>query len=160
MNEALALLAFVLLFVGVIGSVVPLVPGALSSLAGVYLYWHATSYAEPGPVVLAALTLVGLVGFVVDYFSGPIAARAGGASTLTTAVAAAVGVLLVFVVGPVGLVLGVAGTVFALEFSRNRDANASLRAALFASVGVLASTVVQVLLTASMLLAMVLVVAL
>ncbi|WP_101298199.1 DUF456 domain-containing protein [Halegenticoccus soli] len=160
MVEALALLAFVLLVVGVIGSVVPLVPGALSSLVGVYLYWYATGYSDPGPLALAGLTLVGLVAVAVDYLSGPIAARAGGASLATTAVAAAVGVLLAFVVGPLGLVLGVAGTVFALEFYRNQDAEASLRTALYATVGVLASSVVQVLLTGSMLVAMVLVAAL
>jgi uncharacterized protein YqgC (DUF456 family) len=140
-------LALALLVVGVVGAVVPLVPGALSSLAGVYLYWWSTGYAEPGPLVLAALTGVGLIAVVVDYFSGAIAARAGGASTLTSVAAAVVGFLLFFVAGPVGVLLGVAGTVFAVELWRSRDAEASLRTALYATAGVLASTVAQVALT-------------
>jgi hypothetical protein len=155
--ELLVVVAFALLVVGVVGSLLPLVPGAVASLAGVVVYWHATGYADPGPVVLAALVLVGLFAAAVDYFGGAIAARAGGASALTTAAATVVGLILMLVTGPVGLLAGVAGTVFALELYRNRDARASGRTALFATVGVLASGAVQVLLTASMLVAMVLV---
>jgi hypothetical protein len=155
--ELLAVVAFVLLAVGVVGSVLPLVPGALASLAGVLVYWYATGFADPGPVVLVALVAVGLFATAVDYFGGAIAARAGGASALTTAAATVVGVVLLLVTGPVGLLVGVAGTVFALELYANRDARTSGRTALFATVGVLASGAVQVLLTASMLVVMVLV---
>ncbi|SEO71169.1 hypothetical protein SAMN04487948_104308 [Halogranum amylolyticum] len=149
--ELLALVALALLVVGVVGSVVPLLPGALCSLVGVYLYWWVSGYTAPGPFVLVGLTLVGLVALVVDYFSGPIAARAGGASLTTTAVAAVVGFALFFVAGPFGILLGIAGTVFAVEFVRNDDVDASLRTAAYATVGVLASSAVQVVLTAAML---------
>ena len=140
-----------LLLVGVVGSVVPLVPGGLASLAGVYLYWWSSGFTEPGPVLLFGLTLLGLLAVAADYGGGAIATRAGGGSYLTTGVAAVVGLLLAVVTGPVGLVLGVAGTVFAVEFARNRDPEASGRTALYATVGVLASSVMQVLLTGAML---------
>lgn len=156
--ELLALVALVLLVVGVVGSVVPLLPGALCSLAGVYLYWWVSGYAVPGPVILVGLTLLGLVALVVDYFSGPIAARAGGASLATTAIAAVVGFALFFVAGPFGILLGIAGTVFAIEFYRNDDVDASLRTAAYATVGVLASSAVQLVLTAAMLAVMLVVV--
>jgi hypothetical protein len=158
MVEPLGWVALGLLVVGVVGALLPLLPGALASLAGVLLYWYSTGYTEPGPVVLVALVLVGLVTLAVDYFGGAMSARVGGASTVTTAVAAAVGVVLLFVAGPAGLLVGVAGTVFAVEFARNRDARQSGRAAAYAAVGVLASTVAQLLLTLSMLVAMLLVV--
>jgi uncharacterized protein YqgC (DUF456 family) len=144
-----------LLVVGVVGSVVPLVPGTLSSLVGVYLYWWASGYTEPGPLLLAALTVVGVLALVADYFGGAVSARAGGASMVTTTLAAIVGIALFFVVGPLGIVLGVAGTVFIVEFYRHRDPERSLRAALYAAVGVLASTVVQLLVTVTMLVALV-----
>jgi uncharacterized protein YqgC (DUF456 family) len=140
---------------GVVGSVVPLVPGALSSLVGIYLYWWASGYAEPGPLLLAGFTVVGLFAFAADYFGGAMSARVGGASTVTTALAAVVGIALFFVAGPLGIVLGVAGTVFAVEFYRHQDPEQSLRAALYAAVGVLASTVVQLLVALSMLVALV-----
>ncbi|WP_256686896.1 DUF456 domain-containing protein [Halococcus qingdaonensis] len=147
--------SFALLVVGVVGSVVPLVPGTLSSLVGVYLYWWASGYTEPGPLLLAALTVVGVLALVADYFGGAVSARAGGASIVTTTLAAVVGIALFFVVGPLGIVLGVAGTVFTVEFYRHRDPERSLRAALYAAIGVLASTVVQLLVTVTMLVALV-----
>ena len=93
----------------------------------------------------------------VDWFGGAVAARVGGASMATTALAGGVGLVLLFVAGPLGVLLGVAGTVFALEYYRNRDAPASGRTALYATVGMLGSALVQVLLTGSMLVAFVLV---
>lgn len=156
--ELLVLVAFALLVVGVVGSVAPLVPGALCSLAGVYLYWWASGYTVPGPVGLVGLTLIGVVAVVVDYFSGPIAARAGGASLTTTAIAAVVGFALFFVAGPFGIIIGIAATVFAIEFYRHEDVDASLRTAAYATVGVLASAAVQLVLTMAILVVMLVVV--
>jgi uncharacterized protein YqgC (DUF456 family) len=155
MVDIAVLVAVGLGVLGVVGSVVPLVPGTLSSLVGVYLYWWASGYTEPGPLLLAALTVVGVLALVADYFGGAVSARAGGASMVTTTLAAIVGIALFFVVGPLGIVLGVAGTVFVVEFYRHRDPERSLHAALYAAVGVLASTVVQLLVTVTMLVALV-----
>lgn len=152
--DALSVVAFGFLLVGVVGSVVPLIPGALSSLVGVYVYWWASGYASPNLFVLAGLTLLGVVALVADYFSGPLAARAGGASLTTTAVAAVVGFALFFVAGPVGILVGIAATVFAVEFFRNEDVGASLRTAGYATVGVLASAAIQVVMTTAMLVVM------
>lgn len=143
--------ALVLLLGGVVGSVLPIVPGAGLSLAGIYLYWWHTGYATPGHWVLLAFTVVGLAAMVADYFGGALAASAGGASTKTTALATVVSIPLVFVAGPVGLVLGVAGAVFGAEFYRTRNAGRGIRAATFAAVGVLGSAVVQLLVTLSLL---------
>lgn len=157
MVELLVVAAFLVLLVGVAGSFLPLIPSGPAALAGVLLYWHATGYTAPGPVALAALVLVGVVTTVVEYAGGATAAKAAGASNLTTAAAVVVGIALLFVAGPAGIVVGIAGTVFVAEFARNREASASARTALYATVGVLASSVVQFLLTGSILLALALV---
>lgn len=155
MVDVILLVAVGLLVAGVVGSVLPAMPGALLSLAGVYLHWWSSGFAEPGLALLVALTLVGLATLAVDYLGGAISARVGGASTGTTALAAVVGFVLFFVAGPLGILVGIAATVFLAEYYRSRDARASGRAAAFATVGALASTVVQALLTASMLVAFV-----
>lgn len=154
--DVIALLAIALAAVGVAGVVLPLVPGALLSLAGVYLYWWSTGYADPSLPVLVTLTAVGLFTVIIDYFGGAIAARAGGASSVTTTAAVVVGLVLLLVTGPVGFLLGIAATVFIVEFVRNHDPEQSARAALYATAGVLASTVMQVLLTGAMLVVLVL----
>jgi uncharacterized protein YqgC (DUF456 family) len=149
--DPIGLLAVALLVAGVVGSLVPLAPGALLSLAGVYLFWWHTGFTDPGLLALAALTLVGVVTLLVDWFGGAIAASAGGASTLTSLLAGAVGVVLLFVAGPLGILIGVAGTVFVVEYVRGDDAEASARTALYATVGMLASNLVQAALTFGML---------
>lgn len=154
LDLALVLVAFALLAAGVVGSAVPQLPGAPLSLAGVYLYWFASDFSEPGVVLLAVLTVVGVVTWVVDVAGGAVAARVGGASTLTAVLAGVAALVLFFVTGPLGILLGVAGTVFALEFYRQRDARGSLKAALVTTAGMLASGVVQALLTGSILVTM------
>jgi hypothetical protein len=155
MVTLLGLVALALLVLGVVGSAVPTLPGAVLSVAGVLLYWWSTGFTDPSLVVLAGLLAVGLFTVAVDWFGGAMAARVGGASLTTTALASVVGLVLLFVAGPVGVLVGVAGTVFALEFYRNRDVGTSGRSALYATVGILGSAVVQVLLTGSMLVAFV-----
>lgn len=147
-----------LLVLGVAGSATPLLPGALFSLAGVFLYWWSTGYADPSLPVLAGFLLVGLLAAAVEYAGGAFAAGAGGASRGTVVAAGVVGVALFFLAGPLGVVLGVAGTVFGLELRRHGDARSGGRAALYAVVGVLGSAVAQLLLTGSMLVAFLLVV--
>ncbi|MDJ1431822.1 DUF456 domain-containing protein [Halostagnicola sp. A-GB9-2] len=151
MVDALALLAVALLIGGVVGTVVPLVPGGVLSLVGVSLYWWQSGFTEPGTLALVVLTVLGLLAVLAEFFGGAIAARAGGASWRTTALAALVGILLMIVTGPLGLLVGLFGTVFALEFARNGALDRSARSATYATVGILASTAVQVLLTTSIL---------
>jgi len=154
LQPALILVAFVLLVAGVVGSLVPQVPGAPISLAGVYVYWVGSGMSEPGIVLLGLLTAVGVLTWVVDFAGGAVAARVGGASTGTAVLAGLVGLILFFVTGPLGIVLGVAATVFAVEFYRQRDARGGAKAALVTTLGMLASGIVQALLTGSMLVTM------
>ncbi len=160
MVELLTIAAVVLLVLGVVGSVVPLLPGPLLSLAGVYLYWWSSEYTEPGLLLLVALTVIGVLALVANYFAGAVSARAGGASLLTTLLASVAAIVLFFVVGPLGIVLGVVITVFAVEFYRHRDAARGAKTAVYTAVGMLASTVVQFLLTLSMLVTLILVIVL
>ena len=150
----LTLLAFALLVAGVVGSLVPQLPGAPFSLAGVLVYWYATGMTEPGTLALVALSLVAVLTWVVDVAGGTIAAKVGGASTKTAILAGVVALVLFFVTGPLGIILGVAGTVFVVEFYRQQDAKSSARAALVTTAGMLASSVVQALLTGSILVTM------
>ncbi|WP_135663709.1 DUF456 domain-containing protein [Halorhabdus rudnickae] len=147
------LIALALLLGGVIGSFVPMVPAGLLSIGGIVVYWWSTGYVTPGPLVLVGFVAVGLVVVAVDYLAGAMAAKAGGASTLSSLAGAVVGFLLFFVLGPVGIVLGITATVFALELYRGRASNESLRAAGYALIGTLGSSVMQFVLTLSMLVA-------
>lgn len=150
--DVLVLLAFALLVLGVLGAILPLLPSGLLSLAGVGVYWWQTG--DPGPLLFAALVGLALVAVAVDWLAGIVGARAGGTDTRTAVVAGVVGFLLMLPTGPLGLLAGVAGTVFVLEFRKNEDVAASARRAVYATVGVVASTAMQVVLTVAILAAM------
>ncbi|MEZ3145006.1 DUF456 domain-containing protein [Halobaculum sp. MBLA0143] len=156
--DLVGLLAVALVAAGVVGSLVPMAPGALLSLSGVYLYWWHTGFTEPGTIALAALTLVGLTTLAVDWLGGALAAEVSGAARSTTLLAGVAGVALLFVAGPVGVLVGVAGVVFLAELRGSEDPEESLRTALYTTAGMLASNLVQALLTGGMLVGFLLVV--
>ncbi|WP_336025123.1 DUF456 family protein [Halobellus salinisoli] len=156
--EPLSWLFLAVVAAGVAGSVLPLVPGGLLSVVGVVGYWWSTGFVEPSALVVAVLVGVGVLTMTVDYVGGAIAARAGGASLVTTGVAVVVGLVLLLVAGPIGFLVGIAVAVFAVEFAQHADTERGLRVALYTTVGVLASSVVQVILTGSVLVVLLLIV--
>lgn len=150
--DALVLVAFALLVGGVAGSVLPLAPSGLLSLAGVTVYWWHTG--RPGPLAAAALAGLALVALLVDWLAGVIGPRASGTDTRTALLAGGVGFLLMLPGGPLGLLVGVAATVFAVEFRASNDLRESVRRAGYATVGVVASAAMQVVLTGAVLAAL------
>ena len=150
MVDAVTLLALALLVAAVVASVVPGVPAGLLSLAGIYAeFLYGDGMA---PWLLVSFTAVGVLAIVVDLFGGAIAGRARGTSNRTTLLAAVAGLALLFVVGPLGVLLGMFGTVFVLELRRDdRASEQALANALWATAGMLASGVAVFLLVASML---------
>lgn len=152
MVDLVAVVAIVLLAGGVLATLLPLVPGGALSLAGLLLYWWRSGFDEPGTVAMIVLGSLAVLTLVIELFGGPAATRASGGSWATTAAAAIVGIVLMLITGPVGLLVGLFGTVFLLEFARNGDLEHSARTAFWSTVGTLASTAVQALLTLTILL--------
>ena len=139
----------VLLLAGIIMSFVPLVPGGAVSTLGITYYWATTN--ELGTAVFVGFITLGVLTVAFDLLGSAISARAGGASIRTTIVAAVAAILLLFVLGPLGALLGVVGSVFLLEYLRHGDVRRGVKTAAVTAVGMLASTAMQVLLTVSML---------
>ena len=145
-----------LLATGVAVNALSRYPGTALSLAGVYLYWWGTGYAEPATVTLALLTGVAALVLVGRLFTRYLAARIGGASRLALAAGAVAGILLFPFTGTTGLLLGTVVAVFAVEY-RRRSATRSLLVALGVVFGTVASRGLRVLLTGLMLVVMVVV---
>ena len=150
MVELVLVVAVVLLVVGVIGSVVPLVPSGLLSLTGIWTY--ALFGSDPvGPFVVGSLTLAALAAVVFEHFGGPIAAKASGASTEVMIASTVGGLVMLLILGPVGIIVGVVGTVLVLELKQGTDLERAAKRSIYTAVGVLASSVVQLLITLSIL---------
>ncbi len=149
--DLFAILAILLLILGVAGSLTPMVPGALLSISGLLVYSWNTGFTEPNLFVFIVLILTGLTALIFDWLAGSVAAKAGGASNRTTVAAGIVGLLAFFLAVPVGTVVGVAVTVYIREFLRTGENNQSLKAGIYSAIGVLGSSIVQFVLTALML---------
>lgn len=151
MVDAVTLVALTLLVVAVIASVVPGVPAGLVALVAIYVAY----FFGPGPGMslwlLFSFTVVGLLALFIDLFGGAITARAKGASQQTTIIAALVGLVLLFVVGPLGVVVGMFGTVLGFELRDGREFEVAWENALWATAGMLASGIAVFLLVFSML---------
>jgi uncharacterized protein YqgC (DUF456 family) len=139
------LLAVALLILGVIGSVAPTVPGVLVSVAGVLIYWWSTGFTEPGNLFIGFTVFLGIVAVSLDWFSGAVTAKYGGASTQTSVAAGIAGVLgFLFLGGPVGVLIAVSATVFIREYFRTGEAREARKAAVYSVLGLVFSTGMQV----------------
>lgn len=133
----LALVAMLLLVVGVVGCLLPKVPGVSISLAGVYLYWWTMDYSEPSTALVVVITLIGGLAAISPLLAEMVSTRIGDASKLTLLISGAVGSAFLVLTGPLGMFLATTVTVFILEYRRQRNVSAGAKAAL----AVLASSV-------------------
>lgn len=151
MLDAVTLFALGLLVAAVIASVVPGVPAGILALLGVYLEYFFGPSGRMSFWLLFSFTVVGFLAVVIDLFGGAITARTRGASTRTTIIAAVVGLALLFVVGPIGVVVGMFGTVLVAELNDGREFDDAWNNAVWATAGMLASGVAVFVLMLSML---------
>jgi hypothetical protein len=114
-------LTICLLIVGIIGSVVPFLPGPLLVFAAGVV--HTLLLPEQGMSVwgFVALTLGVVLSYVIDFVSGAVGARWFGASRWGIA-GVFVGGLVGIFFGPLGWVLGplIGGVAFELVFAKKR----------------------------------------
>jgi uncharacterized protein YqgC (DUF456 family) len=122
--------------VGLVGIVVPVLPGSLLILAAVLL-WALEAASPAGWVVFSLVTVLLVVGSIVKYAVPGRRLRLDGVPRRTLLVGGLVGVLGFFVVPVVGLVVGFVAGVYLAEVQRvgGRLARSSTAAALRA-VGV------------------------
>jgi uncharacterized protein YqgC (DUF456 family) len=98
-------LAVLLVVAGVIGTVLPVLPGALFVFAGLFVAAWADGFARVGFGGLTIVALLGLVSLAVDFFASILGAKRVGASPQALA-GAGIGALVGIFFGIPGLVLG------------------------------------------------------
>lgn len=117
MNEGLNLVVAVAIAIGVVGVVVPVLPGVLLVWAAILL-WSTERHDGAGWIVLAIVTVVLGSGLVAKYaLPGRQLGRAG-IPTRTTIAGAALGVIGFVVVPVIGLPLGFVLGVYLAERAR------------------------------------------
>ena len=104
MDTLLIALALILGVVGLIGAVVPVIPGTIISYAGL-LCASFTADSELGTTMLVGWGILSVAVIVMDYLlPGYLSKKFGG--TKAGSIGATVGTILGIFLGPVGLILG------------------------------------------------------
>lgn len=141
-------LAIILTTAGMIGAIVPALPGPPLSLAGLaIIYWFIPgSISTPLLITMIILTVVAAV---LDYLAPILLTRVGGGSkqaVLCTTLGLMVGLFFM----PMGLILGPLVGAFVGEYSNSQRLGKALWVAFLSFLSFLFTTVIKVILTAVM----------
>jgi len=126
-SPLLLLLGIGLIVLGVIGLVLPLLPGVALIYAGIFTVAWADDFTRIGPLMLVVMLLLALAATAVDHIAGILGARKGGASGWGV-FGAALGAVVGLFFGLPGVILGPAVGALAFEYLRNPDARRALKA--------------------------------
>ena len=136
-------LAIALVVIGLIGVVVPALPGTVLIFAGLLLGAWADGFTRVGIPTIVVIGLIGAASYGVDFAAAAVGAKRLGASKRAMA-GAALGTLLGVFLGLPGLILGpFVGAVLG-ELTSHRDWKRAGKAGLAAWIGFAIGTAVKV----------------
>jgi uncharacterized protein YqgC (DUF456 family) len=109
------------MFAGLIGLVVPVYPGLLIIWLAALGYGVIVGFNTAGVAIFAAITILMLVGGLVDNVFMGAGARQGGSSWISIGVAMLAGVVGTIMFPPFGGIIAAPAAVLLLEYGRVRD---------------------------------------
>jgi len=143
MAVLLWVLAVALVLVGLVGVVLPALPGTMLIFAGLVLAAWADHFTRVGGVTLAIIGVIGAASYGVDFVAAALGARHLGASPRAMA-GAALGTIAGLFFGLPGIIIGpFAGAVIG-ELTVNRDVARAGRAGVAAWIGFVIGMAVKV----------------
>ena len=116
-----------LMLAGLVGAILPFLPGAPLIFAGALLYAVATDFTIIGAGRLAILAALGVLAWALEHVAGIVGAL--------------LGMLVGVMVAPIGLLVGPMVGAVAAELLTGRAPRASLRSGIGAALGVLTGVV-------------------
>jgi uncharacterized protein YqgC (DUF456 family) len=137
---ALGVIVAVLMLAGLVGAVVPLLPGTPLVFAGALVYAIATDFEPVGAGRLAVLAVLAVAGWALEHIAGALGARRAGGGRAAV-VGALVGAVIGLAFAPLGLLLGPIAGAIAGELLTGRDPAGSVRTGIGTALGVLSGVV-------------------
>jgi hypothetical protein len=142
MMPGVVILVILLMAAGLLGAVIPFLPGTPLILAGAVLFAVTDPLERIGVWHLVVLGVLTGLSYVLDYVSGAIAARKLGGSRWAV-VGALVGGLFGIFAGPLGIVLGPVVGAVGFELVYRRDVLSSVKSGLGTVIGMLLGVVAK-----------------
>jgi uncharacterized protein len=143
LEVVLYLLGAVALVAGVVGLVLPGLPGSPLLVAGVVLVAWGGHFQRVGWPTIVASAILGAVILAVDWIAGVLGAKAFGASRWAV-IGGGVGVLAGLPFGLPGIILGPAAGAVVFEYWKNPDFGRAMKAGLGVFVGFLVGSAVKI----------------
>jgi uncharacterized protein YqgC (DUF456 family) len=135
MTAAYGLVA-ILLLAGLVGSILPFLPGTPLILAGSLLYAVVTDFDPIGVGRLLILTGIAALAYSLDYLAGAVGVKKLGGSRWAMA-GAVVGAVVGIFFGPLGIILGPILGAVGLELLVSRELGTSVRSGFGTVLGML-----------------------
>jgi hypothetical protein len=142
MTESLWVVAVILVIAGLVGTVLPAIPGVPLIFFGVLLAAWAEDFQRITGLTIAILAVLTVIGVAVDYLAASMSAKRAGASRAGI-IGAAIGTVAGIVTGLWGLLfMPLVGAAIG-EFIAHRDALRAGRVGVATWMGLLVGTVVK-----------------
>ena len=143
MDLVLWVVAVILVGGGIVGIVLPAVPGTILIFAGLLVGAWADDFMRVGPVMLILIAVIGIATYGVDFVATALGAKHLGASKRAMA-GAALGTVLGFFLGLPGIIIGPFLGAIIGELTVHRDWKRVGKAGLAAWIGFVVGTAVKV----------------
>lgn len=140
---AFYILGGLLMLVGIIGIVLPALPGVPLMFAGMLMVAWAGDFSLLGPGMLVVLGVLTLLSVVLDVLAGLIGAQRVGASRLALA-GAAIGTVVGLFFGLIGVVFGPFIGAFLGELAYSRKSTLATRVGVGTWIGLLLGTIAKI----------------
>ncbi len=137
---------FLLIFTGIIGAFIPVLPGPPLSYAGMILV-HFSAKASFDPTILIITGIIALIITLIDYLLPVLGARTSGGSNYGL-FGASLGLLagLIFF-PPFGIILGPLVGAFAAEIINNQPSNVAIKSAIGSFFGLMLAIVLKLMIS-------------
>jgi uncharacterized protein YqgC (DUF456 family) len=144
------LVSLIVIAIGIVGTVVPGLPGMPLLLGGIALFSLGTELRIIGPFQFGLFIALGLLGLALNYVGHLLGARKFGASRMGL-LGAVLGLIPgLLLAGPFGLIIGPLAGAVAFELMRGRELAEALRSGFGVLVGYLFGALAEVVIALGM----------
>lgn len=143
MNIFILVLSYIIMFIGVLGCVLPYLPGTPLVFAGIFLYAWKTHFTIISQNLLIIFLIVTAITVLLDYIVGSIGAKKFGATKLGT-FGAFFGALIGIFFAPWGVIIGPPLGALIGELLTGKKLKDAMRASGGAILGILGGSLTKV----------------
>ena len=145
MDIFLLIISFTLMIIGIIGSIVPVLPGPLSSWVGLFIFSNIIGVEVSGKLIIICLIIaIGI--FILDYIIPIYTSKRFGASRYGI-IGASIGIILGLFFAPFGIFIGALIGSITVEMILNNNFKKSLKSAFGVFLGFIISGFTKSLIT-------------